>query len=82
MTRKGQTPSAIHLNIRKIVVDADALGDTSRDRLHADIGAALSQHLSGQTVGGPPTLAQQIAGSVAPQVKAQLAAKGSCNGTP
>jgi hypothetical protein len=80
VTRKAKTPSALHLNIGRIIVDAEALGETSRNNLRADIGAALSQHLSGQTIKGPPTLAQQIAGSVAPQVNAGLAAKGGRNG--
>jgi hypothetical protein len=80
VTRIAQTPSALHLNIGRIVVDAQALGETSRNNLRADIGAALSQHLSGQTVKGPATLAQQIAGSVAPRVNAELAAKGGRNG--
>jgi hypothetical protein len=80
VTRKGQTPSAIHVRIGRIVVDAQALGETSRERLHADIGAAITQHLSGQTLKGPPTLAREIASTIAPQVNAQLAAKGGRNG--
>ncbi|HEY4265568.1 MAG TPA: hypothetical protein VGM72_09635 [Micropepsaceae bacterium] len=79
MNRKREASSPLHLNIGRIVVDADALGDVSRSRFRAEIGTALSQHLSGQTIDGPPTLAQQIARSVAPQVRAQLP-KGGRNG--
>jgi hypothetical protein len=80
MTRNANSSSPIHLRIGRIVVDAAALGDGSREQLHADIGIALSQHLSGHSVKGPPTLAQQIASSVAPQVGAQISAKGGRNG--
>jgi hypothetical protein len=80
MTRGGKSPSPIHLRIARIVVDAGALGDGSREQLHADIGIALSQHLSGHSMKGPPTLAERIAGAVAPQVGARISARGGRNG--
>jgi hypothetical protein len=82
MTRKAPASPAIHLRIGRIVVDSAALGDGSQEQLHADIGMALSQHLSGQPVKGHSTLAQRIADSVAPQVRAQIPPRGGPNGAP
>jgi hypothetical protein len=80
VTRKAVATPAIHVRIGRIVVDSAALRGASRESLHADIGAALSQRLSGQIASGPPTLAQQIAGSVAPQIQAPIRARGGRNG--
>jgi hypothetical protein len=80
MRRRPAPSSGIHLRIGRIVVDSAALGDASREQLHGDIGAALSQYLSGDVAKGPPTLAQHIAESVAPQVHAQLPSKGGRDG--
>jgi len=80
MTGRPGPSSPIHLRIGRIVVDSAALGGVSREQLHADIGTALSQHLTGQAMRGPATLAQEIAGSAASHVRAQLPSKGGRNG--
>jgi hypothetical protein len=80
MNRKHETSAPLHLRIGRIVVDAEVLGQASRDVLRGDIATALAQHLSGQASNGSPALAHQIAGAVAPQVRAELP-KGGRNGS-
>jgi len=59
-----------HVRIRRLAVDAAALGDLPRERLAEQLQAAIAQRLSGAT-SHPPVrgLAQHIADAVVPQVQ-------------
>ena len=68
------TPAIVHLHIRRLVIDDAAVGTLPRDRLAAQIQAALAERLSESAVAKPtaPGLAGRIADAFIPQLRRSL----------
>jgi hypothetical protein len=75
-------PSTLQLRIGRLTIDAAAMEGLSRrqvrEQLVARLPGALARQFSGQTTPeGAPGLADHVASTVAPQVRARLPAPGA-----
>jgi hypothetical protein len=75
-------PATLRLRIGRLVIDAAALDNRSRDGLRAEVQAALAERLAGgadRALGGGG-LARHIADAVAPQIERRLPATNAAGG--
>ncbi len=75
-------PATLRLRIGRLVIDAAALGNRSREGLRAEVEAALAERLAGGAApaAGGGGLARHIADSVAPHIERRLPATSAAGG--